>query len=523
MLAFVACGSDKKKLRINVPAEVRKAELGSYDLPKYEVVDENGLIMAGYTVEVESAVDPDGESVTVAYNKINAVKTGIYAITYTAGAEIEKAVLRVDFADRTAPKVDMAENALPAYYIVGFTYDLPTYSIIDEPDLSKCWIKVFYKASADAEQIEIAVENSRFQVEHNSGRYIVVIHAEDAAGNGKDYEYEVDAVGPSEIVEGKVLYFDEAFGVSQVKTLWNNFEISYGTEKTYGEEAGSTKVTSPQESGDYIILDRIIQSDVSDYTHLVVRIYNDNDFEAYSGYCWFGDVTLAPHAWTELKIPVSDLDTKNVSHPAVAGIVINSENIANLSLRLFSDYNTNKVPAGSTFYFSAMYAVVEAPTEPETVVENKIAYFDEAFGLEQVALYWSAPHKLSLDTEIKYGEEKGSLKVEVVTAQDNYIVLSLPWIKDVSAYDYLVFRVYNPTDKTFSMGTTWAADTVIAANAWTEVRIPVALFGEGKITNMDGTVLSATDVAGLPLRIFGAETLEIGDCFYISAVYGENN
>ena len=525
LFAFAACGGEKtKELRINVPENtVLEAELGAYDIPKYDVVDSDGLIMAGYLVEVESVVGPDGKEVPVSYGKINVSVPGIYVITYSASGEgVKNASLKVDFGDRIPPTVNMDEDALPKFYISGFTYSLPQYTISDGPDMSKCWVKVYYKANSDSERVEVAVENSRFEVEHNSGKYIIVIHVEDAAGNKKDNEYEVEATGPSEIVGGKILYSDEKFGVSQVKTLWNNFQLSYSTEKAYDNEAGALKVTVPSTGGDYIILDRIIESDVSKYTHLVIRIYNDNDHEVYSGYCWFGDITLAPNAWTELKIPVGDLDTKNVTHPAVAGIVINSENITNLSLRLFDDYEKNTVEGGSTFYLSAMYAVTEAPSEPEMVVDDKIAYFDEAFGVEQVSLYWPAPHKLSYDTSVSYESENGSLKVEFLSVQaDNYVILDTPWIKDVSAYDYLVFRVYNPTKHTFSMGTTWAADTEIAAEGWTEVKIPVNLFGAaGSITDMSGAKLSATDISKLPLRIFGAGSFAAGECFYISSVFG---
>ena len=167
--------------------------------------------------------------------------------------------MKVNFADRTPPSVNMDDDTLPKFYISGFTYSLPQYTISDGPDMSKCWIKVYYKADATGDRVEVTVENSQFEVEHNSGKYIIVIHVEDAAGNKKDYEYEVEATGPSEIIDGKVLYSDEEFGVSQVKTLWNNFHLSYSTEKAYGEETGSLKVTVPVTGGDYIILDRIIE------------------------------------------------------------------------------------------------------------------------------------------------------------------------------------------------------------------------------------------------------------------------
>ena len=59
-----------------------EAELGTYDIPKYDVVNSEGLIMAGYLVEVESVVGPDGKEVAVSYGKINVSTPGIYVITY---------------------------------------------------------------------------------------------------------------------------------------------------------------------------------------------------------------------------------------------------------------------------------------------------------------------------------------------------------------------------------------------------------------------------------------------------------
>lgn len=89
LFAFAACGGEKtKELRINVPENtVLEAELGAYDIPKYDVVDSDGLIMAGYLVEVESVVGPDGKEVPVSYGKINVSVPGIYVITYSASGE----------------------------------------------------------------------------------------------------------------------------------------------------------------------------------------------------------------------------------------------------------------------------------------------------------------------------------------------------------------------------------------------------------------------------------------------------
>ena len=170
-----------------------------------------------------------------------------------------------------------------------------------------------------------------------------------------------------------------------------------------------------------------------------------------------------------------------------------------------------------------MYAVTEdLLNEPTTIVDDKIAYFDEDFGLTQVSLFWPGGHTISLDNTIKYGDEAGSLKVVFNKEQEtNYLILNAPYIKDVSQYSSIVFRIYNATGKTFKVGTTWAADTVISAEeGWTEVEIPTSLFDENSIKKMDDTILLATDISGLPIRIFDCVSQVAGDTFYISSIYG---
>ena len=74
----------EQKLRINVPSETITAELGTYDLPKYEVVNEDNLILQQYAVSAVKVVGPDGKEVTVAFNKIDVSVPGVYEVTYSA-------------------------------------------------------------------------------------------------------------------------------------------------------------------------------------------------------------------------------------------------------------------------------------------------------------------------------------------------------------------------------------------------------------------------------------------------------
>ncbi len=522
--SFTACsfleglfGSD---LRINVPQETIQAELGSYDLPKFDVVDADNLIKAGYEVIVKQVVDPNGNEVKVAYNKINATVPGIYTITYgVADGKVKDAELKVDFADRTAPTLDMDEDALPKYYIQGMKYSLPVYSLSGEPDYDACYVKVYYVATPDGEKTEVALSDGYFTVEHNTGVYQILIHAEDAAGNVKEYTFNIEATGPSEKVEGKIIYADEQFGVSQLSFLWNVWTMSYSTERAWDKEAGSIKVVASSDSTDYLILSKLIQRDVSDYDELVLRIYNANDYEIYTGCAWFGDTVLEANAWTEVVFSLDDLNEKG-SHPAVSGLKPSSEDLENLSLRFWTDYEKNTLKAGSEVYISAMYARKNEITGPSEVKDDVIGYYDEIWGSMQGGFYWTDCNKQEFVTDVKHGEEKGSLKITCLKDNQgwNYYILKQPAIKDVTKYDFIEFYVYNPNEKDFLIQLLWGGDTTCKAGEWTHIQFPVSLI-TGGVTDVSGATIPATDITNLTMCIWTTDMLK-GSCFYFSEMRG---
>ena len=176
VLSLSACSGSSVKATINAPTETITAELGSYDLPKYQVVDEEGLILSEYEVVVKSVVDPNGNEVRVAYNKINVTTPGIYTITYgvTAG-DIADVEVKVEFDDKTAPSLQMDSAALPKYFVKDMTYDMPAYQLSGDPDYSACYAKVLYFANEDADGVEVILTNNTFTVEYGTGFYQILI------------------------------------------------------------------------------------------------------------------------------------------------------------------------------------------------------------------------------------------------------------------------------------------------------------------------------------------------------------
>lgn len=130
-LALAACGGSG--LRIDVPEDPVEAEFGNYNLPEYNVVDANGVIMMGYTVRVVSVTDPDGDPVEIAYNQIGLNKEGIYRVTYTADSgDVPDAVLQLDAADRTPPGITVTSE-IPRFFIKGNTYPFIDYQLTATP------------------------------------------------------------------------------------------------------------------------------------------------------------------------------------------------------------------------------------------------------------------------------------------------------------------------------------------------------------------------------------------------------
>lgn len=525
LMSFTACSVEDiigglfgPKLSINVPDEVLQAELGSYDLPKFNVVDEDNLIKAGYEVIVKKVVDPNGDDVKVAYNKINAVVPGIYTITYgVAEGKIADAELKVEFADRTAPTLDMKDDALPKYYIKDMSYTLPTYSLSGDPDLEACYAKVYYLATSESEKVEVEVLDGRFTVEHNTGVYQILIHVEDAAGNVKEYTFNVEATGPSEVVEGKVLYSDEPFGASQLEFLWNVWSMEYSTEKAWGEEAGSIKVTAPGGATDYLILSKLIQRDVSAYDELIIRIYNNNDYPVYTGYPWFGDTLLQPHTWTEIVWSLSDLDVYG-SHPAVAALKPTSKNLENFALRFWDDFATNTVTAGSEFYISAMYAKKQDVTGPSEIKDDVIMYFDEPWGQHQGGPARASVYKQEYVTDVKFGDEAGSTKITLQRDHDaTGYILKNPSITDITKYEYVEFYVFNPNTAEMYVNINGCSVTC-KPGEWTQVRFNVADM-EGNITDLNGFKVKLDNITNWSIWM-GTDKFGIGESFYISQMRG---
>ena len=214
--ALAACGT-KKVGHINAPATL-EADLGVYISPDYDVVDDNGVVLYGYDVRIKQVKDPNGEKVEVTNESVTVQKAGVYTFVYTADSKkVKDATVKIDFADRTAPKVNYDPSNLPSFYIKGNSYSMPDYTLSGDYVAARCWAKVFHIA-ADNTETEVEISGNRFAVEKD-GKYAIRLHVEDAVGNANDYEYVRNVDGPVVARENTILYFVEEFGARQVKML----------------------------------------------------------------------------------------------------------------------------------------------------------------------------------------------------------------------------------------------------------------------------------------------------------------
>ena len=382
--AVMASGCTDTSRRINAPTEL-EADLGTYVIPDYEVVDNDGMILAGYNVYLKSVKDAAGEELAESYGSAVTVdEAGVYSFVYSAGTrKIRDVTVLIDFADRTAPTINCDDSTIPKFFIPGNSYKVPSYTLSGDFVREKCWAKVFYIDGNNAET-EVAVESGRFKVDKSSGTYEIRIHVEDAAGNANDYKYARKADGPETITENKVLYLDEEFGERQVSCYQSEYTGEYVSKdeegaKVYEDENGAYKVsfngeTPTRYNEGLVVMDVPAIIDINEYENLYMYVYNDSENDIIMGSQWWNDTKVAKGKWTKLTWNTRAWgNNMSASNTKQIGLV----DITGMNIRFIFDYGQKVIPNG-TFYLSAMYATPKVKTElelGENVSLNGTKYF----------------------------------------------------------------------------------------------------------------------------------------------------
>ncbi|NMA05454.1 MAG: hypothetical protein GX931_03680 [Acholeplasmataceae bacterium] len=156
---------------------------------------------------------------------------------------------------------------------------------------------------------------------------------------------------------------------------------------------------------------------------------------------------------------------------------------------------------GTYTYFTKQYdnagneATGEYYLEVSDVVKvtGRIAYLDEPFGKKQVTTFshFEGSQKMSFQTKIKHGNERGALKVEKISGQSSVGIIISVMEKDFTQFDYIGFWFYNDSNRPVRVYTILTTqeygDGIVAKpKAWTyiawDARRP---FATGSITRQD--------------------------------------
>lgn len=507
-LAGTAC-SGKTTYSINVSAEVHNAFCGKYTAPIFEVTNDKGEFMAEFSVRLKSVTDPAGTEVEVGDDglTIQADEEGIYSFVFTADSKkVADAVFKVKFSKKP-PKITFDSSQLPEYYFKGVPYDVPAAEFSTDAVLSKSNIKIFYAVDSTAERELITPSEGRFVPQYNIGNYIIAIHAEGEYGNVNEAEYIVPAqIGPDEIVDSKIGYFDEGFGFYQIKPVFS--ELKHTDDIKYKKESGSLEISAKYGNyGKIATLKNLITKDVSDYDALIFRVYNPNSFTvSVLFHEWFGMVDIPANSWGAV-----DIETSAITGPLGSQTITSLEDITGLDILALKNYKP--LEAGEKLYFSAMYAY-NYPSAPEAV-PGKVAYFDDEYGVMQLK---ASSSTAEYSTEQAYGGEAGSTKITISSDLDGqFMALKNIALSDLSGYDYIIFRVYNTGDKMLNIGIgNWGNAEWCPKGSWVTVKVNVASLPDGRGANVNGLIFyaNAVEPAGL---------LDAGTVFYLSAIYAEKN
>lgn len=439
--AVMASGCSGSGRRIDAPTEL-EADLGTYVIPDYDVVDNDGMILAGYNVYLKSVKDADGEELAESYGSAVTVdEAGVYSFVYSAGTrKVKDVTVSIDFADRTAPVINCDDSSIPKFFIPGNSYKVPAYTLSGDFVREKCWAKVFY-IDENKKETEVKVESGRFKVDKASGTYEIRIHVEDAAGNANDYKYARKVESPENVVENKVLYLDEKFGEKQVSCYQSSYTGGFVSKDeegahAYEGESGSYKVsfngeTPTQYNEGLLVMDVPAIIDINEYEDLYMYVYNDGENDIIMGSQWWNDTKVPAKQWTKLIWNTRAWgNNMSANNTKPIGLV----DITGMTIRFVFDYDQKIIPNGD-FYLSAMYATPKIRTElevGENVVLNGTKYFiNDRIELNAVPIEGKTVDYYKVDGEIIPGDSfiatEKKHKIEVVYADGELTNDNMTW------------------------------------------------------------------------------------------------
>ena len=286
---------------------------------------------------------PSGEKIDVFMRSFVPLTEGEYRYIVRENGTTCKGRLFV--ADEKAPEI--VTSFAFRYVAVGEAAKLPTVTVSD------------YNGGAVTTDLSVKKGEETITLSGNSftpteeGDYLLVIAAEDAAGNRSEKTVIFNAVNDLPKLSS-VTAFDHEYGVNQVSRR-HGFAPSYTSEVKYGNENGSLKMeftADTQYEGWFFLRDVLIR-DISESHGLYFYVYNESGTEKKLYVNRSHEAVLQPNAWTEIRI--TDY-TAFLGNSYFAAIKENFS-LEDVNGLLISVIDTEKNLEMQNYYFSNIYIV----------------------------------------------------------------------------------------------------------------------------------------------------------------------
>lgn len=457
-----------------------------------------GEAVANLTYTLSSVTDSTGAPVEVKDGAfVPATTSGTYTLTYSAAFNdgiklydydvVEDVTGKVTVTITTAdPTLDWEDANLPGYYVGTVEYELPDYSVVGVV-LDTDEVKVYSVPNEDSELTEddlVAVSGNTFTVPNKAG--YIVFKVTVTYGGGSQTKTFTSPYIPVEVYveeEGVVAALDQAYGLTQagVYMAESTMRFEYipkaelGAEVTEGADihSGVTKVTTATNGLNTLLVFRNLSiADFSGYSYFYMDVYNPNAvgvnvFVRFWNGC--GEyLFLRPNGWTRLIYDIDALlDLSKLAFRNAEGTADEKRadytNMEGLTFEL-AGLNT----AGEGLYFGKAGVSAKVPVSgAETAPADKVFGFDSKDGLSQIVNrggnFWGKLNvsfatwdEIGIEGDPEHsGEGTGMTKITATTVGTGAVgdfMFTAPYIADLSAYDKVAIRVYNPNDKEIVIG-----------------------------------------------------------------------
>ena len=463
--------------------------------------------------------DADGNTVAVTDGRFTVDRKDDYSLEVRIGKTTYRGKIIVQCVG--IPQLTVSQELL--YGTVNTEVVLPTAIAVVDGET------VGVSAKLTQGETEIPVNEGRF-TPSSAGEYTYTFTA---IGAGKTVSKAIPVyIEQNDVWQKKIASFDKPYGTNQVRQDYG-VSVEYSTERKYGSEAGSTKVTIDTSESQHEATFAFGNFHVKDWSAIDgirMYIYNDNTLPATVMLNWLGKygTTLLPKTWTQFYMSGAELgELQDISFGGNMNLTsadgINMEVMApvtgrgTFSLYFSALYNgaedvvtaqelqamineftalqqpnwtlkseienayeklsdSDKSTVGdayATFTSKVNMFIAEQAAASEIDDANVIAHTDRAFGQYQLQFVDSLS---GYSTNVKYGAESGSTLMQPYGFFGR-IVLPYATVTDLGDVETIEYYIYNANAKSYTLVSNERSgekEFVLPAKEWTHITMDVA-------------------------------------------------